>query len=78
MFLARSPVGKFLASGAGRLTRIVAGLALILLGIVVIQGAAGWAVAAVGLIPLLAGIFDVCVISALAGGPFHGADIRSL
>jgi hypothetical protein len=35
-------------------------------------------VAAIGLVPLLAGTFDTCVFSKLFGGPFSGAAIRAL
>jgi hypothetical protein len=37
----------------------------------------GIAVAAIGLVPLLAGTFDVCVFSALFGGPLAGSEIRA-
>jgi len=33
--------------------------------------------AAIGLVPLLAGTFDVCVFSRLFGGPFSGSAIRA-
>lgn len=66
---------KFMASGAGRLTRIVAGAALIVVGVV--AGGWWWVLAVVGLVPLLAGLFDVCVFSALFGGPFRGEEIRN-
>jgi Protein of unknown function (DUF2892) len=57
--------------------RIVAGFALIALGVAVIGGGVGIAVAAIGLVPLLAGTFDVCVFSALFGGPLAGSEIRA-
>jgi len=68
---------QFMAAPAGRTVRIVAGLALIGIGIGVIGGIGGWLVAAVGLVPLLAGTLDVCVFSALFGGPFAGSAIRA-
>lgn len=77
-WFAASRLGQFLASGAGRLTRIVAGAALIAGGLLAIGGAAGIALAAIGLVPLLAGAFDVCLFSALFGGPFSGAAIRAI
>lgn len=67
----------FMASMAGRVTRIVAGIALIALGLFVVEGAVGYILAVVGLVPLLAGVFDVCVFSKLFGGPFKGSEIRS-
>ena len=39
---------------------------------------AGYVVAAIGLVPLLAGTFDKCVFSRLFGGPFSGQEIRAL
>lgn len=69
-------VFQFLASMNGRILRIVAGLALVYLGLVPLQGTGGYILATVGLVPLLAGIFDFCVFSALFGGKFWGKDIR--
>ena len=66
----------FLASPAGRVVRAVAGLALILIGLLVVQGTWGWVLAIVGLVPLLAGLFDFCVFAPLASLPFGGKDLR--
>lgn len=66
----------FLASTAGRIVRAVAGIALIVLGLFVIEGTGGVILAVVGLVPLAAGVFDFCVFSALFGGPFKGSEIR--
>jgi hypothetical protein len=68
---------RFLASTAGRVTRIVAGIALVLIGLLLIKGIAGWVVFAVGLVPLGAGIFDVCVFAPLFGLPFLGPKLRT-
>lgn len=76
-WFAAGPFGQFMASGLGRATRIVAGLALIGGGMLAIGGPAGYIVAAIGLVPLLAGLFDVCVFSRLFGGPFGGGAIRA-
>jgi uncharacterized membrane protein HdeD (DUF308 family) len=67
----------FMASPAGRITRVVAGIALVVVGLFVIGDVAGYVVAAVGLVPLYAGVFDVCVFSRLFGGPFKGEEIRN-
>jgi hypothetical protein len=67
---------KFLASPAGRVVRIVAGLVLIGLGLLVLQDLLGVILAVIGLVPLLAGIFDVCVFAPLFGQPFSGKAIR--
>lgn len=75
---AKSPLAQFLAGSAGRVTRALAGLILIALGALVIQGLGGWIVAVIGLVPLAAGVFDFCLLTALLGGRFWGRDIRAL
>lgn len=76
-WFAASRLGQFMASGVGRAVRIIAGIALIAGGLLAVGGPAGIIMAAIGLVPLLAGTFDVCVFSALFGGPFSGAAIRA-
>ena len=66
----------FMASPAGRVARIVAGLALILIGLLALGGLGGWILAIVGLVPLLAGLFDRCVFAPLSGLPFSGPSLR--
>ena len=72
-----NPFVKFMASTAGRITRIVAGIALIALGLLVIHGVGGIIVAIVGLVPLVAGLFDFCVFAPLFGAPMSGPKIRA-
>ena len=61
---------KFMSSGGGRLTRAVAGVVLIGVGIAM---GAGWLVlSAIGLVPLFAGIANVCLLAPLMGQPFKG------
>jgi hypothetical protein len=72
-----NPLIKFLASGAGRVTRIVAGVALVFLGLAGMHGIAGIIVAIVGAVPLLAGLFDFCVFAPLFGYPLSGPKIRA-
>ena len=67
---------RFLASSAGRLVRAVAGLILIVVGIAVVSGVWGWILAIIGLVPLLAGVFDRCVFAPLFGLPFVGPSLR--
>jgi len=71
------PLISFLASSTGRWVRGIAGLVLIALGLLVVQNTAGIIIAVVGLVPLLAGIFDFCVFAPLFGAPFSGQAIRS-
>ena len=67
---------RFMSSNIGRLLRIVAGLALIGIGLWVIGGTWGIVLAAIGLVPLLAGLFKFCVFAPLFAGPFWAKDIR--
>jgi hypothetical protein len=67
---------RFMAGAAGRIIRVVAGIALIVVGLVVVQSVGGWVLAIVGLVPLVAGIADVCLFAPLFGGPFQGKQAR--
>jgi len=72
-----NPFVKFMASPAGRITRIVAGLVLIALGLLVVHGAGGIVLIVVGLLPLVAGLFDFCVFAPLFSAPLSGKKIRA-
>jgi hypothetical protein len=72
-----NPMIKFLAATAGRITRIIAGIALIALGTLVVNGVGGIILAVVGLVPLVAGLFDFCVFAPLFGAPLAGKQIRA-
>jgi hypothetical protein len=65
----QSGFAKFMSSPAGRLLRVVAGLALIWWGYGRRDTTGGLVVMLIGLIPLLAGALNLCLISALLGGP---------
>ena len=73
-----NPFVKFMASTAGRIVRIVAGIALILWGLLGIHGVGGIVVAVIGLLPLVAGLFDFCVFAPLFGAPLSGPKIRAV
>ena len=72
-----NPFVSFMASTIGRITRIVAGIALVLWGLMGIQGTAGVVVAVIGAVPLAAGLFDFCVFAPLFGNPMSGPRIRA-
>ena len=76
-WFAASWFGQCLSSTTGRLGRAVAGMAIIAAGLLAVGGTVGIVIAAVGLVPLLAGALDVCLFSALFGGPLRGADVRA-
>lgn len=63
---------SFMASPAGRGLRIVAGAAIIAVGVGRMGTTSGVVLIVVGLVPLLAGIFNVCMIAPLIGAPFSG------
>ena len=66
---------EFLASKAGRWTRAVAGLVLIVIGVML--GGGWWALAVIGLVPLAAGVFDFCLLAPLMRRPLRGRDFRT-
>lgn len=76
MSFAQSAFAQFMSSPAGRITRVVGGVVLIVWGYMHRDQTTGILWMIVGLVPLLAGALDVCVIAALLGGPFSGAAIR--
>ncbi len=67
---------RFMSSWTGRIIRIVAGIALILIGLLSVGGTGGTILAVVGLVPLVAGLFNFCVFAPLFGGPFLAKDIK--
>jgi hypothetical protein len=67
---------RFLASSTGRAARIVAGIVLILVGLIWVQSTVGWILVVIGLVPLLAGLFDKCVFAPLFNLPFAGPNLR--
>lgn len=62
---------RFMEGRAGRVARGAAGLAMVGLGAAL--GGGWWALAAVGLVPLAAGVFDFCLIAPIFGAPLHHA-----
>ncbi|HSB67004.1 MAG TPA: DUF2892 domain-containing protein [Anaerolineales bacterium] len=67
---------RFMSSSFGRLLRIVAGIALVVVGLAVVHGMGGIILATVGLIPLAAGLFNFCTTAPLFGGPFFAKDLQ--
>ncbi|HMK73997.1 MAG TPA: hypothetical protein VK454_11705 [Myxococcaceae bacterium] len=66
---------RFMASWPGRILRIVVGLFLAWYGFNVIHGGLGIAVSAFGVIAVLAGTLNLCLLAALLGAPFRGRDV---
>ncbi len=72
-----NPFVSFMSSTAGRIVRIAAGLALVVWGLLGLSGMTGIVVAVIGLLPLIAGLFDFCVFAPLFGAPLSGAKVRA-
>ena len=68
----RSAFARFMGSPAGRVVRIVGGLALLVLGFPLLPTAGGVALALAGMALLAAGVFNLCYLRALLGGPIQG------
>ncbi len=73
----RSSFSRFINSPPGRIFRLVAGTGFLVLGYVYRDHALGLAAMAWSVLPLSAGTFDLCYISAVLGGPLSGAKIRA-
>jgi hypothetical protein len=74
---AQSGFARFINTLAGRIIRLIAGAALIVWGYTQLDQTLGIVLIVVGLIPLIAGALDLCVISALLGGPLSGKKVRA-
>lgn len=62
---------EWMSKPAGRIVRIIAGLILIGVGLY-FQTFWGYVVAVVGVVPVLAGAFNICLIAPVLGAPFRG------
>jgi hypothetical protein len=67
---------RFLASTTGRWIRAIAGIILIAVGLLVVKDTGGIVLAVIGVVPLLAGLLDVCLFAPLFGAAFSGKAIR--
>lgn len=72
----QSGFSRFINSPAGRAFRVVAGIGFLVVGFLYRHHPLGVVSMLWGLLPLSAGAFDLCFISALLGGPLSGAKIR--
>ena len=74
----QSGFSKFLNAPAGRIFRLVAGAGFLVVGYIYRDHALGVLSMVWSALPLSAGTFDICYISAALGGPLCGVKIRSL
>ena len=72
----RSGFSQFINSRAGRVFRLVAGTAFLVVGYLYRGHTIGVVSMAWSVLPLSAGAFDLCYVSALLGGPLSGTKIR--
>jgi hypothetical protein len=72
-----NPFNRFMASPAGRILRIVAGSAIIAWGVLTIGDGDGMLIVAAGVLPILTGVFNICVVGPLIGGPISGSKVRA-
>ena len=72
----RSSFSRFLNSPAGRIFRLVAGIAFFVIGFLYRFYWLGIVSLVWGIFPFSAGAFDICYISKVLGGPFSGRKIR--
>lgn len=62
---------QFMSTKAGRIARVIAGVGLLVAGAVL--GGGWWALAAVGLVPIAAGVFNFCLLAPLFHAPLRPA-----
>jgi hypothetical protein len=72
-----SGFSRFLNSPAGRILRLVIGIGFIAVGYIYRDHLLGVISIVWGLLPLSAGVFDICYVSAALGGPLSGKKIRN-
>jgi hypothetical protein len=71
---------RFLASRNGRITRIVVGVILVVVGLAIgfqTHSIVGWIVTVIGLFPLIAGAVDICLFAPFFGHALKGSELRS-
>ncbi len=68
-----SAFARLMASGYGRLIRLGLGIAVVAIGLTAVPRPAGLAIAVLGLVPIAAGVFNLCPIAPLWGGHFFGS-----
>ena len=67
---------KFMSTAPGRILRGVVGLVLLALGGMLLPAGLGVLLVILGLLPLAAAIFDLCLVGPLVGASMHGRNVR--
>lgn len=73
-----SGFARFINSSAGRVFRLVVGMGFLIVGYLFREQTLGVISMVFSVLPLSAGVFDLCYVSAILGGPLSGAKIREL
>ena len=69
---------RFINSSTGRVFRLVVGAGFLVVGYLFRDQTLGVIAMVFSVLPLSAGVFDLCYFSAILGGPLSGAKIREL
>jgi len=64
---------EFMSTPLGRVLRVVFGGLLIYVGLNVVQGVGGTVIALLGIVPIAAGLLNLCILGPLIGAPFRGS-----
>jgi hypothetical protein len=71
-----NPFVRFMVTPTGQIARAAVGAAVVAVGLGRLGGVEGTAMAALGAVPLVAGIFNVCLIGPLFHLSCDGSKIR--
>ena len=67
---------KFMTSRVGRGARVVLGIVIMLVGLLLVKGAAGTLMTLVALVPISGGLLDFCLLGFALGYPLKGDEAR--
>lgn len=74
----KSGFSRFINTPAGRAVRFAAGTGFLLAGLANLKKTGGLVSVLWSLLPLSAGVFDLCYFSGILGGPLSGRKIREM
>lgn len=69
-------VVQAMSTNAGRAARIVVGLIFVAVGWGIVGGWWGALIGVVGLVPIAAGLMNVCLVAPLFGQPLRASDLQ--
>lgn len=68
---------SFMASAAGRMIRIFAGIGLIAWGFLSFSEPNSYIIAGIGVLPILTGLLNICIIAPILGFPIKGDNVSA-